>query len=94
MCVNFKKRMIYKLIELQNGYGYKKMYVLVPQCRIANCDDYITSNLFGIDLNSKFGKQDTSCFQHDGCFKRNRKFFSTSIRFFGEVCVVYMFNFQ
>jgi hypothetical protein len=24
--------------------------------RIANCDDYITSNLLGIDLNSLFGK--------------------------------------
>ena len=45
--------MIYKLIELHNGYGY----VLSPQFLIANGDDYITSNLLGIDVNSKFGKK-------------------------------------
>ena len=32
-------------------------YVLAPQCRIANCDECITSNLLGRDLYSKFGKK-------------------------------------
>jgi len=41
------------LIELHNGNGY----ILVPQCRIANCDDYITSYLLGFHLNSVFGNK-------------------------------------
>ena len=45
--------MIYKLIKLENEYGC----VLAPQCRIANCDECITSNLLGRDLNSKFCKK-------------------------------------
>ena len=39
--VDFKKTMIYNWIKLQNEYEY----ALAPQYRIANCDDYITSNL-------------------------------------------------
>jgi len=32
-------------------------YVLAPQCRIANCDECIASNLLGRDLYSKSGQQ-------------------------------------
>jgi hypothetical protein len=58
ICMNFKMNMIYKLIKLQNEYGC----VLAPQWRIANCDECITSNLFGRDLNSKFGKKNKCLF--------------------------------
>ena len=45
--------MIYNWIQLQNGYEY----ALAPQYRIANCDDYITSNLLGRDLNFTFSQK-------------------------------------
>ena len=44
--VDFKKTMIYNWIKLQNEYEY----ALAPQYGLANCDDYITSNLLGIAI--------------------------------------------
>ena len=82
ICVNFKKSMIYKLIELHNGYGY----VLSPQFLIANGDDYITSNLLGIDVNSKFGKKKDV---QTGSSYPSRAHEFTSV-YFGGVWVVYI----
>ena len=76
--------MIYTLIELHNGNGY----VLAPQCRIANSDDYIASILLGIDLNSKFGPRKAKWVSY-----KKQELLNLHFRFFGEVCVVYMFNF-
>ena len=94
ICVNFKKRMIYKLIELQNVYGY----VLAPQSRISNGDDCITSNLFGI-VSSRFGNKRCSMVlaQRLCCNKQEvltlREHMS-SLPFIGVICVVYMFILQ
>jgi hypothetical protein len=74
--------MIYKLIELHNGHGY----VLSPQCLIANGDDYITSNLLGIDVNSKFGKKKDV---QTGSSYPSRAHEFTSV-YFGGVWVVYI----
>jgi hypothetical protein len=86
--------MIYKLIELQNVYGY----VLAPQSRISNGDDCITSNLFGI-VSSRFGNKRCSMVlaQRLCCNKQEvltiREHMS-SLPFFGVICVVYMFILQ